>query len=382
MATQAENDKDGNPSGGPAKDKADTVDPASAAPGKIRCPACGGLATRKWGSVTLLDFVVFILAVVLAPIVLRALRPIDATVGQILTLGWIGLILGAFWALPVFGAVTVMARARCRRCGHRFWPRWDASSPIDTTRFPVRFAVIGSAILLVILLLGLFWIWNVPGRETWTVGLTFLAGVIAAGLILGFGLLVQAIVWKSRQERKPQTAQRGLTLLVPTFVFGAAWLGFAVTSHHVFSKKFAPVVRAPGVLDRAGLADLPSSAHGVKVYSFGFICSGKYILRFAADPNDIETFLAASPSLEDVACRAYSDKQMRLPARDLDDVYGLRPHDGNDYFDPNDVMPSWYIREIRGPGRRYDIKWYDGMYQGELLIDDEDHVVYVHVDRF
>jgi len=45
-------------------------------------------------------------------------------------------------------------------------------------------------------------------------------------------------------------------------------------------------------------------------------------------------------------------------------------------------VPKWYKRAIRGPGRRYEINWRDGMYRGELIVDDERYVVYVHVARF
>jgi len=250
----------------------------------------------------------------------------------------------------------------------------------------VRLAVVGSVILLVVLVVGLVWFRRAPGQETGTVGLTFFLRIIMAGFALGLALLGQAILWRRLQLRMTSAPRRSL-LLLPAIVLGVGWLTLTAHDFSVLSRKYDPVKRAPRVLDRAGLATLPESACDVRVHSWAFILSGEFVLRFAADPNDIERFLADSPSLEGVTCRTYSAERMRLPARSYDDIFAdvfdNRRADKHEYFDPNlHVLPDWYQKSIHGPGRRYEISWYDGKYQGELIVDDKDHTVYVHVSRY
>ncbi len=219
------------------------------------------------------------------------------------------------------------------------------------------------------------------GMGSVVTNLLALAWIVMAVLALGLGLLFQAALWKRLRHRTTVPAGRGLLLLLPAAVLGAAWLALTAHDRSVFLHKYDPVTRSPMVLNRAGLAALPASAYEVNVHGWAFMMSGKYTLRFAAEPNDIERFLAESASLEGVECRTYSSRRKRLRGGDYVRLSDRRDAHGNAYFAPERDVPRWYQQEIRGPGRRYEISWYKGKYQGELIIDDEAHVVYVHVDR-
>lgn len=357
------------------------------APDELHCPQCGGLAKRTWSDVSTFVLATFFISLMLTPVIAFVCMGQLGTIGAIPLLLCAGTALLSFWALPVMGALAVVARPCCTQCGHRFRLASDGSYAAVESPFPVRFAVVGSVILLAALVVGLVWFRRAPGQEAGTVGLTFFLRIVMAGFALGLGFLAQAILWRRMGARVTNTARHGLLLLLPPIVLGAGWLTLTAYDHHTLSCKYDPVTRSPQVLDRAGLAALPPSVRDVRVYSWAFMLSGQFTLRFVADPNDIEQFLAASPSLEGVMCRTYSTERMRLPARSYDDIFADvfddRRADKHEYFDPNlHVLPDWYQKSIRGLGRRYEISWCDGKYQGELIIDDKDHTVYVHVSRY
>jgi len=346
---------------------------------ETHCPLCGGPVKRTWSDVPMMNLAMFFIFLVLAPLAFFA--PGGEAVFGIASLLFALVAVLSFWALPVTKAIALVAQPRCYRCGHLCLPAPDEASATGPETFPVRFAVIGSAILLAFLVVGLAKFRRAPGQETIPVGLTFLLRIVMAGFALGLGVLAQTLIWRRLRPRMTSVTRRSL-LLLPAVVLGAAWLALTGYDHWALSRKYDPVKRSPVVLKRAGLAELPASARDVRVHSWAFLMSGKYTLRFTADPNVIEDFLAASPSLEKVTPSTYSSRRMRLRGGVF--VSSLDKYDsqGNERFAPQRDVPRWYRQEIRGPGRRYEINWYDGKYRGELLIDDEDHTVYIHVDRY
>ncbi len=156
--------------------------------------------------------------------------------------------------------------------------------------------------------------------------------------------------------------------------------------------KYNPITMAPQTLAWAKLASLPESARDVRVYSSCFLFVRTDYLRFEADPEDIEQFLADSIGLEGITFQTYSKNKMRLATSD----YGLvarkdmrqanpeftgffenLPDDGNEYFYSIHVPPAWYKEEIRGAGRYYDLRENERGCLSELIVDDEKHIVYV-----
>jgi len=120
------------------------------------------------------------------------------------------------------------------------------------------------------------------------------------------------------------------------------------------------------------------ASHGVATYFWAILLSGHCYLRFAAEPNDIEQFLAASATLKGVACQRYSQERMRIKSVGFQSQPG-GPHDGHEYFHSINTPPPWYEEEIRGAGRRYEIGIRESPWRGELIVDDERHVVYMHL---
>ena len=353
----------------------------SPAAGEIRCPLCGGPVKRLWSDVSVANLATFVIFLALTPVALAAGVRGGGAVFAIAALVFAGIALLSFWALPVTGAMAVAAQPRCRSCGRLRLPAPDAATASDPVTFPWRYAMVGSLVLLAVLIVGLEWFRSAPGQETGRVGFAFAWRIVMAGFALGLGALAQTMMWRRLRPRMESVAWR-ILLLLPTVALGVGWLALTGYDHWALHRKYEPVKRSPIVLNRAGLAPLPESARDVKVHAWGFLMSGKYTLRFTADPNDIEHFLAASPSLERVGARTYSRERMRLRGGDYVSLSDRYDAQGNEYFTPECDVPAWYRQEIRGPGRRYEINWYDGKYRGELLIDDEEHTVYVHIDRY
>jgi len=345
------------------------------------CPLCGGQIGRGWKQLPEFNFGAFLVFLMLSPFALPAFLALHCVVGAVLFLAWIVLVVGLFCALPISGAVAVVARAQCRSCGHAFQTQSDETDKGEATRLPIRSAVLGGVLLLIALVAGLRWFRNAPGQETGAVELRLLLRIIMAVLALGLGLLAQAIIWRRLRMRMMGGARLEL-LLLPAVALGAGWLVLTGYDHHVLGCRYDPVKRAPVVLDRAGLVALPASARDLKVHAWAILMSGRYSLRFAAEPNDIGRFLAESPSLKGKECTRYSSERMRLATRDHAKVFDRRDGGGHEYVYLDSGLPKWYRQEIRTEGRRYEVNWYNGRYQGELIVDDVEHVVYVHVDRY
>lgn len=286
-----------------------------------------------------------------------------------------GLVLISLFALPITGAVALGSRLRCRLCGHRFWPAHGVPGPADDVRFPVRYGFVGGAILLVSLGVGLSWVIDAPGTETLESGFMPEGRIILAGLAFGIGLLAQTCLWR-RSCYRLAGVRGGLTLLLPAIVLSAGWLSLTAHDNSRLYRKYGPLVRAPWVLGLAQLADLPESASRTRVYMFGWMGSMQCYLRFAAEPGDIERFLSRSASLQGLAYQTYSKHRMRLASSDFGDGDGDLKPDGHEYFYRGSHPPYWYKDEIRGAARRYPIRLGENR-SGEVIVDDERHVVYV-----
>jgi hypothetical protein len=112
------------------------------------------------------------------------------------------------------------------------------------------------------------------------------------------------------------------------------------------------------------------------------IFSGGDFVRFTAEPNDVERFIAASPALQGRTPKRYSLQRMRLPQprpRSLGAEGGFDMNDANEYVAPHPNSPDWYQQEVRGPARKYEVQPPRYQYPGEVLIDDETHTVYVYL---
>ncbi len=127
---------------------------------------------------------------------------------------------------------------------------------------------------------------------------------------------------------------------------------------------------------RAGrLAPLPPSATDIRTASWSGMFTGAGHLSFRATPEDIERFIANSPSLEHVAPKTYDQDHKHLPfASQRGEPADLR----DDYFQPR-PRPFWYDVTIRRKGRQYEIPAADHHNWGWVTINDETHTVYIEV---
>ena len=102
-------------------------------------------------------------------------------------------------------------------------------------------------------------------------------------------------------------------------------------------------------------------------------------MRFTADPNDIEWFLAESPALWGQQPERFSETRKRLeyPKDDQEDL--IYQGDGqHEYFVPRPTAPAWYKQVIIGPARRYYLRPPRYQLPGEVLVDDETNTVYIY----
>jgi hypothetical protein len=87
--------------------------------------------------------------------------------------------------------------------------------------------------------------------------------------------------------------------------------------------------------------------------------------------------LDESPILEGKECEKFSKERMRLK---YPKDYGSKEEHfghGHQYFRPDPSAPDWYIEEIEGTGRRYEIQPEGYHYPGEVIVDYEKHLVFV-----
>jgi hypothetical protein len=126
--------------------------------------------------------------------------------------------------------------------------------------------------------------------------------------------------------------------------------------------EYDPLVWAPDVLDRLRLAPLPKSARNIRMYVCRVFMAAEDFLRFEADPNDIERFLAGSPGLAYITPAPLSElgeKRTRTVA----------------YY--NSSAPAWYDQTLPDRTRCYNLNAPGGG-TGEIFVHDERHAVYVY----
>jgi hypothetical protein len=138
-----------------------------------------------------------------------------------------------------------------------------------------------------------------------------------------------------------------------------------------------PSVRAQQILTSAGLGALPESATGITVYAWWTPMSGEDYLKFHASPEDIGLFVTKAPILKGAEHWDYSRAKMRLLDRE-----NTAPTEGSgasdhEYILHHRTVPPWYMEEIRWKARSYRIRPKGYQLPGEVIIDQENNVVFV-----
>ena len=126
------------------------------------------------------------------------------------------------------------------------------------------------------------------------------------------------------------------------------------------------------------LAAIPKAASDLQCDTVSGGSSPTYFIKFAASAMEIHRFLADSPGLRRVTPETLGPQQMYL----LQSAGSGKPEeaDGHVYFLPEERFP-WFNPTIRVKGRRYLIPQDEHANRGEVIVDDDKHVVYIRIWR-
>ena len=336
---------------------------ASPDPGLVRCPKCASANVRRRSRPLLFNIGAIVL---LGPFLMLTFVFDSCAFG----LFWLWAQILLFFALPVTAAIALVGRHHCRDCRHRFVSARETDVEGITSRFPWLLLVLDIVLLVVF-------------------------GLVAPGVIRA----------RADAGRLADITNHLMTVTGATFVFGVAlWASvvYQVSMHYLLRRKAwsgplravvfvlpalavgglsiyvsLPIVRARQILSRAELAPLPESVRGLKIHTWWFPDEGGTCLRFTTDPVAIERFIGESPVLKDVECKRFSAEKMRLK---YPKDYGARHYEeAHEYVMPDPSLPDWYKWEIKGDARRYTVRSKEQRRTVIVLVDDEEHVVYVQL---
>jgi len=280
----------------------------------------------------------------------------------------------------VTAGFALVGRHRCKSCGHRLRPMHPSEKAEAEAHFPWAFCILNGVLLLLLCIVGpivmraqsfdgdLHAIMRFLGR-----GLDDMMAVLSSVLVflwsLGLSLVCQAIAYRLLKRRIRSRAIWAVLFLLPAITIGGGWFYYST-----------PIAQARAILARGELASLPKSATDIRVYMWSSPFSGEDFLRFRASPDDIQKFLEESPILRGAKCREYSKDRMRLkyPKDYWQRIMEYR-EDGNEYFFPDSITPDWYKQEIKGPARCYIINPNRYHYPGEVIVDNEENLVFVYL---
>jgi len=329
------------------------VDTAGTPPvGTVRCPQCGGNRIRRPTKPLLVNVVACAVAFVLTPVACAMV------IGVVVSL----------LALPFTTCIAVVGNSRCQDCRHRFKPGVLSIDRPKSARFPWVFHVVNAILLFLLCVVGPNIMRAMAGAGKLPEMTADMGRIITWGLFLWVSLAYHLVVYAVLKRRVTAPVLWAILFLLPGVALGG--LVFYTSR---------PSLRMQGFLAYARLAPLPQSATGVRFCSWSSPFSGEDFIRFTADPNDIERFLAESPALQGQEPERFSATRMRLEHPRDDQGNLIYRQDGqHEYFIPSSSAPPWYKQEIRGPARKYPLQPPRYQYPGEVLVDDETNTVYIY----
>ncbi len=191
-------------------------------------------------------------------------------------------------------------------------------------------------------------------------GLDLLWRTIGLCVLLCLFVLYESLLHNVLPPVLKNGVARSVLVLLPAFLIGGRTIFHSL-----------PSVRAAQILESAELSALPESATEITVYAWWTPMSGEEYLAFRASHDDIELFVGKSPILKAAERRDYSRAKMRL----LD---GERVQStGAEYIRHHRTAAPWYMEEIRWRARRYRIRPKGYHHEGEVIIDQENDIVFV-----
>lgn len=199
------------------------------------------------------------------------------------------------------------------------------------------------------------------------------------GLILGIISIVKIKRSRGLLKGRPFAIVGIIISAIPIVLFGLFILWFA----YRLSSGMKLSARKPEAILKVGrLAKLPQSATDIKAEGWNSIFTGEDYLMFCATPEDIEKFIAESPSIKDTKPDIFSSDKMYLPYYEPNDFTDDADWDAyfrHKYFQTHKGQPEWYNIEIRLKGRRYEIPSFEHHNWGSVIINDETNTVYINV---
>ncbi len=308
----------------------------------LHCPECKSSLIRKRIGPTLVLISVAVFGILLLlrvfVLVLR-LEQLQATSKLSFPL--------SILAICVTTCIALFGKYRCLSCGHRFRSMFKAKRRWMGPFFLRRFVIINAALIIIFCvsseMLELIYNCALP-----IVIPRVIFALIGSSFWILMSLAYQVLLYEILKKRIRHNLIWAILFILPSIMLGISLFYVSL-----------PTVNARRILTLAELAPLPESATEIKVYEWSFIFSGEKYSRFRASPSDIEKFLKKSPILQDVECE-------KFPAD------GIRARSQN----PN--APDWYKEDIK-KGRLYITHPEWGYYPGQVIVDDEEHFVYVNI---
>lgn len=371
MASEANSESDGTQQGQPSPRGAELIPDVSTISGQSHCPRCGDAHVRKrgWLASCLIGVVSFVLITIVAFVVLQWVQYHVAQVQwrRGLRAVSLGFMLPYSFALAVVWS-RLLADCRCLKCGRHFHAIQFLDRPKTEWPFPLRFCVLNAIILFVSLVVSQQTVWLISRGA---VSIIFVESVligIGAAFLAGGSLVYHMIVYVFMRRQITRELLWAMVFVLPAVALG-----------HIPLHQSFPFVEAGILLSNAELSSLPASARDVKAYHWSSPFSGEEYLRFVAEPNDIQAFLDNSPALEGKVSQPYRIERVYVPVPEDEAASQGQEVGQPEVLLPHPNGPHWYRPRANGPTRRYEIQPEGYYYPGEVLVDDEQHVVYVYL---
>jgi len=333
----------------------------------IHCPRCRSSRIRKHSKPLLMAVVAFALLWLMPQVVLL--------VGSVFQSEWLLLVFFALiLALMFFPFVflltvsfALVGKHHCKSCGHRFRAGDESEQRSHPTRFPISCCVFSALILFLGFVVGPLVSMHVSGGIYTPADLRIIMLVVGWSLAAGMCVLYQAIVYRLLRRRIRSPLMWAVLFLLPALVLTSLGVHYSL-----------PRVRAQKILGEGGFAALPKSAIDLRVY--GWWCPDEMgrCMMFRATPQDVEEFLNTSPTLKGRKCEKFSPERMRI----------LFPRDTTKWMEYKEAGhelfghssgPRWYKEEIRSYGRYYSVPTKDYRKSCEVIVDDEENIIYIKV---
>jgi hypothetical protein len=229
------------------------------------------------------------------------------------------------------------------------------------------YSVLSALILFVVFVVWYLTIMHVSGGIYKPTDWRIIGALVTWSFISGLCVFYQSVVYRFLRTRIKNSLTWAVLFLLPAIF---------ISAHRVHAS--LPGVRVQRLLSEAGLASLPKSRTNLRISGWWFPDEMGRCLMFRASRGDIETFLDTSPSLVDRECERFSLERMRVEYP-TDDRKWLEYREAGHVLFMSESTPPWYEGELRSYGRYYYLPSKNHSPSCEIIVDDEEHIVYIQM---